>query len=78
MIGFMEGQVGGYGIEPMCKVLHIAPSTWHEHAARKADPERRPNRAKTDEVLSEKIHEVFNDNFGVYGVRKIWRQLENT
>ena len=76
MIGFMEGQVGDYGIEPMCKVLHIAPSTWHEHAARKAAPEKRPQRAKTDEVLSGKIHAVFNDNFCVYGVRKIWRQLK--
>ena len=72
----MEGQVGDYGIEPMCKVLRIAPSTWHEHAARKTDPEKRPQRAKTDQVLSEKIRAVFNDNYGVYGVRKIWRQLK--
>ena len=72
----MEGEVGEYGIEPMCKVLHIAPSTWHEHASRKADPEKRPKRARTDHVLSGKIRGVFNDNHGVYGVRKIWRQLK--
>ena len=72
----MENHVDDYGIEPMCRVLRIAPSTWHEHAARKADPEKRPRRTKADAVLSEKIREVFNDNYGVYGVRKIWRQLK--
>ena len=60
----------------MCKVLRFAPSSWHEHASRKADPEKRPQRAKTDAALSEKIRTVFNDNYGVYGVRKIWRQLK--
>ena len=71
----MENHVGDYGVEPMCRVLRIAPSSWHEHAVRKADPEKRPQRARTDEVLSKKIRQVFNANFGVYGVRKIWRQL---
>ena len=57
----------------MCRVLHIAPSTWHEHARRKADPDRRPERAKRDAELSVHIRRVFAES--VYGVRKVWRQL---
>jgi transposase InsO family protein len=59
----------------MCRVLQIAPSTWHEHARRKADPDRLPRRAKRDAELSVQIHRVFEENFDVYGVRKIWKQL---
>jgi len=57
-------------------VLPIAPSTWHEHAARRADPSRLPARAKRDEVLKEEVRRVFDENFGVYGVRKVWRQMK--
>jgi transposase InsO family protein len=58
----------------MCRVLQIAPSTWHEHARRKADPDRLPRRAKRDAELSVQIRRVFDENFGVYGVRKVWKQ----
>jgi hypothetical protein len=75
VIGFMETHGNEFGVEPMCRVLQIAPSTWHEHARRKADPERLPERAKRDGGLSVHIRRVFEENFGVYGVRKIWRQL---
>jgi putative transposase len=71
----MEAHVESYGVEPMCKVLQIAPSTWHEHARRKADPDRRSARAKEDERLSREIARVYARNFGVYGARKVWRQL---
>src|SRR4249920_2830806 len=64
-----------FGVEPMCRVLHIAPSTWHEHARRKAEPDRLPERAKRDAELSVHIRRVFAENFSVYGVRKVWRQL---
>jgi len=64
-----------FGVEPMCRVLDIAPSTWHEHARRKADPDRLPERAKRDAKLSVHIRRVFAENFSVYGVRKVWRQL---
>jgi hypothetical protein len=59
----------------MCRVLRIAPSTWHEHARRKADPDLRSTRAKEDERLSEKIIRVHKKNFGVYGEKKVWLQL---
>jgi transposase InsO family protein len=65
-----------YGVEPICRVLPIAPSTYYEHAARKADPERRPARERRDGELSQEIRRVFAANFGVYGVRKVWRQMQ--
>ena len=71
----MEAHVNEFGVEPMCRVLQIAPSTWHEHARRKADPDRLSERAKRDVELSVHIRRVFEENFGVYGVRKVWRQL---
>ena len=65
----------GHGVEPICRVLPIAPSTYHAHVARRADPETAPPRVKRDVVLSVEIRRVFDENFQVYGVRKVWRQL---
>jgi putative transposase len=64
------------GVAPICRVLPIAPSTYHEHAARKANPNRRPARERRDAELSQEIRRVFAANFGVYGVRKVWRQMQ--
>jgi hypothetical protein len=61
----MEAHVESFGIEPMCRVLRIAPSTWHEHVRSKANPDHRPKRAKEDERLSEKIVGVHAKKFGV-------------
>jgi transposase InsO family protein len=72
----MEDHITSYGVEPMCKVLRIAPSTWHARAAKQADPEKRSKRAKADAEMSLKIRQVYEDNFGVYGVRKIWHTLK--
>ena len=79
MIAFIDKYRAVYGVEPICRVLPIAPSTYHEHAARRADPSRLPERERKrerrDAGLREKIRRVFDENFQVYGVRKIWRQL---
>src|SRR5690606_39227626 len=64
-----------YGVEPICKVLPIAPSTYHDHVARRRDPARLPARAKRDAALKVEARRVFEDNFRVDGVRKVWRQL---
>jgi putative transposase len=71
----MEAHVKSYGVEPMCRVLQIAPSTWHEHARHKADPALRSTRTKEDERLSKEIARVHAKNFGVYGAKKVWLQL---
>ena len=75
MIAFIDDHRQVYGIEPICKVLPIAPSTYHAHAARRADPGRLPARARSDAALTAEIQRVFEANFHVYGVRKVWRQL---
>ena len=75
MIAFIDDHRQVYGVEPICRVLPIAPSTYHAHAARRADPDRLPARARSDAALTVEIRRVFKENFLVYGVRKIWRQL---
>ena len=75
MIAFIDEHRGAYGVEPICRVLPIAPSVYHEHVARRADPSRMPARAKRDAELRQKVQRVFEENLRVYGVRKVWRQL---
>lgn len=76
MKAFIDEHREVYGAEPICRVLPIAPSTYYEHAARKADPDRRLARERRDAELSQEIRRVFAANFGVYGVRKVWRQMQ--
>jgi putative transposase len=76
MIAFIDAHREVYGVEPICRVLPIAPSTYHAHAARRADPGRLPARARRDAALKVAIRRVFEENFRVYGVRKVWRQLD--
>ena len=75
MIAFIDEHRGAYGVEPICRVLPIAPSVYHEHVARRADPSRMPARAKRDAELRQKVQRVFEENLRVYGVCKVWRQL---
>ena len=75
MIAFIDDHRGEYGVEPICRVLKIAPSTFHAHAARRRRPETAPPRVQRDEALKPHILRVFSENFEVYGVRKVWRQL---
>ena len=76
MIAFIDDHRGEHGVEPICAVLPIAPSTYHNHAARRADPLLLPARAKRDAALMPQIARVFEENFEVYGARKVWRQLQ--
>jgi putative transposase len=57
-------------------VLPIAPSTYYEVKAQQCDPDRRADRAKRDDALKSEIQRVWDENFSVYGVRKVWRQLQ--
>lgn len=75
MISFVDAYRDKHGVEPICKVLPIAPSTYHAHVARRAQPETAPPRVKRDRLLCIEIRRVFDENFSVYGVRKVWRQL---
>jgi len=81
MIAFIDEHRGAYGLgprsgsRPICRVLPIAPSIYHEHVARRAGLSRMPARAKRDAELRREIQRVFEENLCVYGVRKVWRQL---
>jgi putative transposase len=75
MIAFIDDHRAVYGVEPICKVLPIAPSTYYDHAAKRADPGKLSARAQQDIALKPQIARVFAENFEVYGVRKVWRQL---
>jgi len=75
MISFVDEYRSAFGVEPICRVLPIAPSSYHRHAYRRANPDAAPARVKRDAVLAPEIQRVFDENFGVYGVRKVWRQL---
>jgi transposase InsO family protein len=75
MVAFIDENREEYGVEPICAVLPIAPSTYYEHKARETDPDRSPPRVKRDAVLRDEIRRVWEENFRVYGVRKVWRQL---
>ena len=75
MISFIDDHRGALGVEPICKPLPIASFTYHDHQAKQADPELLSDRAKRDAVLRPEIRRVFEANWRVYGVRKVWRQL---
>jgi len=76
MIAFIDDHRATYGVEPICRVLPIAPSTYHAHAARRADAGKLSARARRDMALKVEVRRVFDENFQVYGVRKVWRQLQ--
>lgn len=75
MITFIDDYRAVHGVEPICKVLPIAPSTYFDHVAKRTDPEKLSVRARRDAVLQPEIDRVFKENFRVYGVRKVWWQL---
>src|SRR6516164_8770755 len=76
MIAFIDDHRVTYGVEPICKVLPIAPSTYHDHVAKRHDPSKLSARAKRDAALKVEVRRVFEENFRVYGVCKVWRQLQ--
>jgi transposase InsO family protein len=75
MVAFIDDYRREYGVEPICAVLPIAPSTYYAHKAREVDPALRSERARRDEDLRIEIQRVWEQNYKLYGVRKVWRQL---
>ena len=76
MISFVDAYRDKHGVEPICRLVAIAPSTYHAHVARRSKPETAPPRVKRDAMLSVEIKRAFDENFQVFGVRKVWRQLQ--
>jgi putative transposase len=76
MIAFIDEHREAYGVEPICRVLPIAPSTYYQHVAQRQDPSLLSERARRDQNLKPEIARIFAENFAVYGVRKVWRQMK--
>ena len=72
---FVDQHREQYGVEPICKQIQIAPSSYYEHKARQRDPERLADRVKRDWALERDIQRIWEKNFKVYGADKVWRQL---
>ena len=70
MIGFIEEHREVHGVEPICRVLPIAPSTFYAHAAIARDPDLASDRAKQDAIDRKKIKDAFDDSSKRYGARK--------
>jgi transposase InsO family protein len=75
MVSFIDQHRQAYGVESICQVLPIAPSTYFRHKSERADPTRRSVRARRDDELRAQIQRVWDGNHQVYGPRKVWRQL---
>jgi len=75
MVTFIDHHRATLGVESICRTLQFAPSAYYERKRQSASPESRSTRRKTDEALRTAIRRVWEDNFRVYGVRKVLRQL---
>jgi putative transposase len=75
MVAFIDDHRHEEGVEPICKALAIAPSTYYERKAAQTDPERRSERAKRDDTLKPRIQLVWDTNLMVYGAKKVWLEL---
>jgi len=75
MVLFIDEHRGQYGVEPICRQLPIAPSTYYHYKARQADPNKVSPRHQRDQLLKPQIQRVWKENFRVYGARKVWLQL---
>ena len=75
MVSYIDAHRERFGVESICRVLPIAPSTYHRHRQRQADPARRSARAQRDDTLRVEIQRVYDEHHQVYGPRKVWKQL---
>jgi putative transposase len=75
MVAFIDAQRDAYGVEPICRVLPIAPSTYFRRKSHHTDPSRRSARAKRDDELRAIIRRIWTEHHQVYGPRKVWRQM---
>jgi transposase InsO family protein len=75
MVAFIDDHRGRFGVEPICRVLPIAPSTYYESVKKRRQPELRSARSRRDDELRQEIERIWRENYRVYGARKVWHQL---
>mgnify|MGYP000208996487 CR=1 FL=1 len=76
MSSFIKAYRGDHGVEPICRVLQIAPSTFYERLAIERDPERASDRAKRDASMCKEMADIWTKNRSIYGARKLWRAMK--
>jgi putative transposase len=76
MTRFVDEHRSMYGVEPICRVLPIAPSTYYLHVGRRADPAKQPARQQRDVALLPQVRRAWDENQQVYGAKKVWKQLQ--
>jgi putative transposase len=74
-MAFIDAHHKDVEIKPICRELAVAPSSWHEHAARLADASKRSTRAQRDDLRRAQIERAHAASFGLCGTRKICHQL---
>jgi transposase InsO family protein len=74
-VAFIDAHHTAYGVESICRMLPIAPSTYYRQKAHQADPTRRSTRAQRDDELRAIIRRIWEEHHQVYGSRKVWRQM---
>ena len=75
MVQFIADHRAVFGVEPICAVLPIAPSTYHRQRHQRTHPTRRSARAQRDDQLRVEIQRVYDEHQQVHGPRKVWKQL---
>ena len=75
MVQFIDDHRDVFGVEPICAVLPITPSTYHRHRHQRTHPTHRSARAQRDDQLRVEIQRVYDAHQQVYGPRKVWKQL---
>ena len=75
MVNFIDQNRAAWGVEPSCDALPIAPSTYYEVKDGEADPSKLSQRRRRDSELKTLIQKVWDQNWQVYGPRKVWNQL---
>ena len=75
MVAFIDAHREAHGVESICTLLPIAPSTYFRRKAEQRDPTKRSARAQRDDVLQAIIRRIWNENQQVYGPRKVWKQM---
>jgi putative transposase len=75
MVAFIDAHRAEYGVEPICGVVPIAPSTYFKRKAEERDPSRRSRRAQQDAMLRVIIQRIWSEHHQVYGPRKVWKQM---
>ena len=77
MVDFIDDHKPQYGVEPICRVLPIAPSTYYRAKELEFSPEKRSQRSQHDDFYLNEIKRIWKDSKCRYGARKVWKQLKS-